>query len=255
MSKAVTSSAPFSVAIEQKLKEGTGYVRGELLNSKTQSHLESWVKFQVLTLAFLRLDSPSCEKYQNQASTWMYWLAELAYNEASSEAMSLVSKWRNLFLNELQIGLVPSSWQTCDIENTLNWYRSLRLPWPVDRILITESRGIQLLAKERTWLNKAASSLQKNPHQSLDSWLKAEKVYVSNGLAQVTPHWNASHVSQMQNELAKHQKIHLLLATELFKSRHAKAPQSQADLVTSQIIRNILIDPTTGKEQALPKIQ
>jgi hypothetical protein len=202
---------PFSLRIESILHQNLSLARGDWKHPSHEKKISAWMRFQVLALDSLKKNPFPCQAYQKQSHLWLYFLAELAYSEADPQSLVPIHRWRQDFLEDIHSTVRSSLWENCEQEESLRWWKSQRFPWPIDRILMTEKQKIKLNLKETYWIQKAVGELQKNPHQSLESWFQSHHVFITPGLAQITPAWNSSMVSLMQEELALRDQILALL--------------------------------------------
>lgn len=252
----IVKAQPFLKIIESKLTEGLSLARSEWLHKDHDLRkMQSWMQFQVLTLGSLRSPKLDCLEYQKLASTWFYFLAEMAYQDPDSQTLSIIYQWRGLLLNEVYLRVQNQEWNSCQQNESLRWWRSQRFPSPVDRLLVSEMRRLALSPKERAWMTKAVIALQKNPHKSLEEWLKSQNLFVTENLKKLSSAWSSNLVQQMQAELSTHQKVTLILMSREYFAKHGSWPKSQSDLVKTHYLTQVLVDPQTRKEHPLQKIQ
>jgi len=253
--KHIRETLPLTLEVKRALDSGTPFERGEWQDTANLERIKYWFQLQTLTLGFYRFPLFDCSKYCQHASVWLYFLAEMAYTEADANALFVISELRNLLLKEISSAVTSQAWDSCSLTNSIQWWKTQRFPWPVDRAIVAEMGKHRLNAKERAWVNKAVRALQKNPHQSLEDWLKAKNVFITSGLSSLLFAWSSSHVTQMQNEIFQQQGILLHLLAREYQENHGSWPESQDALIRSNILSQKIIDPRTKQAQIIQKRQ
>jgi hypothetical protein len=86
-------------------------------------------------------------------------------------------------------------------------------------------------------------------------YFKQKNIFLTPQLKQWSNHWTSEHVKMMQTEISSYQSIKLALASLIFKQRLGKWPKSQPNLIKEDLLEQLLIDPLTQSEQALPNFK
>jgi len=253
LKKQIKLLKPFSGKITNVLTHNTPFARGEWQSPDGLEKLTHWMQMQVLHLGSLRFSEMNCLNYQSEATTWLYFLAEMAYTESDGGALIHIGNLRKMLLEEIQSAVESPDWIRCSPDSSIKWWKSQRFPWPIDRAIVSEIGKHSLKPKERSWALKGALALQENPHQSFASWLALNDVFLSEGLKRVAKAWGHQHVALMQQEIRSHQNILLILMSSEFLKRIGHSPETQADLIKEGILSNPIIDPLTRQKQILPK--
>jgi hypothetical protein len=255
LKKHIVETLPLTLEVQKALNAGTPFERGEWQDQRQLERIKSWFQLQVLTLGFYRFPSLNCSQYFQHASVWLYFLAEMAYTESDANALLIVSELRELLLKEITSAVTSQAWDACSLANSIQWWKTQRFPWPVDRVIVSEMGKHRLSAKERAWANNAAHALQKNPHQSIENWFKARNVFITPGLSPLLSAWSPSHVAKMQKEIFQHQNILLYLLAREYEKTYGSWPNSQDVLIKSHILSQKIVDPLTKQAQIIQKRQ
>jgi hypothetical protein len=243
----------YSIKIRKVLTEGNTFARGDWQTPQGLNKLSAWFKMQVLHLASMRGAKFNCDQYQSEATTWLYFLAEMAYTESDAQALLIVARFRKMLLEEIQFAVQSQLWKQCSTEQSVRWWKGQRFPWPLDRVIASELSKHRLNPKEKFWVKKSIAALQKNPHQSFAYWLRSQNIFMSEGLKKIAGAWGSDHVEHMQREIQMHQNILLLIMSYDYETKVGQWPQSQEQLKVQGLISTDLIDPVTRKPQLIQK--
>lgn len=219
--------------------------------------LTHYIQIKVLQLSYHRQRKQSVIDYLNSHILCFYTLAELAYSQSDIESLLHIHQLRLWLLLELSQAtqsdyLIKNQKNPTDLNNQL---ASLRLPWPIDRILTTQMQSTPFLYKEQKRAKEAITALQKNPYQSVAEYFKQKNIFLSPDLKKWANNWTPEYVKMMQTEIFTFQAIKLNLASLIFKQQYGKWPQSQTSLIKEDLIEGRIINPLTHLEQNLPNFK
>lgn len=222
-----------------------------------KSGLTHYIQLKTLQLSQERQQQQPINEYMQTHIFCFYTLAELAYSQSDIESLELIHQLRMWLLQELTYALQSNSMiksinNPIDLMNHLN---SIRLPWPIDRILATQLQNTPLLQKEQKRAQEAIAYLQKNPHLSVADYFTQQNIFLTPQLKKWSLSWTSKQVKMMQTEMANYQAVKLSLASFIYKEKYKKWPQTQSQLLKEDLINQRMINPLTQAEQVLPNFE
>jgi hypothetical protein len=125
--------------------------------------------------------------------------------------------------------------------------------WPIDRVIISESR-IHLSQRSQPLGRELASSLQKNSYQSVAQWLRAHQLE-SREIAKLKDIWREEDILSMREEVVRIEKLRLNIAVQMFKNVFPNRTLTKIEeLVQSNFLKQVPLNYLTGKSFTLNEL-
>lgn len=232
-------------ALLKHFAQSDSFVRGEIEEEKTLSGITQLLQLSLVRSRELAQQAKWVE-VQKIWSDWFLFAADFPYEESSLIGMKFTGVVRSLLLDEVEKMQKKYSLEIAQRPELRIWFLTLRAPWPIDRIFVSEAKRL-LPPPMMTVANAAASAFQKNPYQSSEQVLKKVKGGEANEAALLKQIWKDADIAMMKNEMTRIGKIKLRLALAEFQFKNkAQTPSAEA-LVKAGLIDSIPIDYNNGK--------
>lgn len=179
---------------------------------------------QMLQLSILRA-RVHCAKGEIEAAraelgTWLLFAADFPYEEASYMGLKVSGVLRAFVFDELE--QIEKTAKDADAPTWIVWMARQRAPWPIDRVVLMESRRLLKPPFQPTGA-KLALKLQKNPYQTTDAALKGMPGSSSEEFGFVRELWTDKDVHLMKTEVARLHRLRLRWGLRGFRARSGKA--------------------------------
>lgn len=210
------------------VRGSAGFVRGEIEQEGVMNFLTQMVQLSILNIRQLAQQNKGSEVFA-EAELWFIFSADLSYEETTLIGMRLAHVLRALVLDEIEkiFRHSPEIFLTA-----ANKFQSLRAPWPIDRMLLYESRrvlsGVPLKLAE-----KVALEIQKNPYQTTEDILQKMNASQNKDLAFLKQLWRKQDLEMMKNEMNRLGRLPSASLWVDFQKKNKKAPRSWQDLKIS----------------------
>lgn len=210
------------------VRGSAGFVRGEIEQEGVMNFLTQMVQLSILNIRQLAQQNKGSEVFA-EAELWFIFSADLSYEETTLIGMRLAHVLRALVLDEIEkiFRHSPEIFLTA-----ANKFQSLRAPWPIDRMLLYESRrvlsGVPLKLAE-----KVALEIQKNPYQTTEDILQKMNASQNKDLAFLKQLWRKQDLEMMKNEMNRLGRLPSAALWVDFQKKNKKAPRSWQDLKIS----------------------
>lgn len=231
--------------------QAKSFVRGEIEDEKNLSGLITYVQLAILEIHLLaqKNDFPQVQK---NLESWFSFAADFPYEESSLVGLRASSVVRSFFLDELE-RLQSSKLDFLAGQNSFRkWLSGVRAPWPVDRMVVSESKKIMGERSMKT-VEKLAQALQKNPYQSSEKLLVNKETLSSKELEVLRQLWRDSDIKLMKSEISRIGRLQLAFADRAFELINKKKPESVQDLIKAGLLERAPIDYETGKALTLTR--
>ncbi len=233
--------------------ESTPFQRGEIDEEPVLNTLLAAVQ---LSLLQARADAFNKRWLQvkSDLEPWLIFASSMTYEEASLISLRLANLIRSLILDELENieNLMQTQLDVSDLEAWLSWMNSVRASWPIDRVLITESKKI-LGNKAMFTAQQMAIALQKNAYQTAATALKEAQGPKTPELKLLEKMWREEDILAMKTEVHRFSALKIRLAKDIYVKKYAAEPAQIQDLVSKNLLSSVPIDYTTGKSFTLPE--
>lgn len=239
------------------VEESATFLRGEIAEESCRQNL-----FKMLDLSLLRVRFAAQEKGQKMSTRlgrikeelglWFRFAADLPYNESTLLGLQFAGQIRSRLIDELERLEQQLGPEMSEDELWFTWAMQLRTPWPIDRIVLSESR-LLLNGDTKSLGERVAIKLQKDPYLSVERALKqiSGKKQVKTQELEVL--WTDQNIEQMKSEVNRLQKLRLKLAARLYLHRKGKWPADVQTLVKEKYFLAAPIDYSTGLAMQLPQ--
>jgi hypothetical protein len=241
---------------DQLLDQSANFHRGQLEDEKVLNQLT-----QVLQLSLLRLqtdfqqNTKSTQSLQKESQRWLGYAAAVPFDEASLISLKWAHLVRSMVFDQLELAL--SKYPECGISSGsdfLAWMNQVQVPWPLERILLTEGKR-WVSGREVGKLEKLAMMVQKNPYLPLEETLRKIDPHPSENLLKLTVFWTKSDIDLLAEEMNRLQKMQGKLALAHYREKNKQEPKSVEDLVISKYLLQKPIDYRTGQAMSLKDLQ
>ncbi|MDW8190570.1 MAG: hypothetical protein RMK80_06315 [Pseudobdellovibrionaceae bacterium] len=188
-------------------------LRGELSEPEIRTRLQEIIQMRTQHLRKTLENRPfSCVQFQEEVGIWIYFLGEVSFAEADYAVQRWVIEQRLSLLDLVAFAVNHSQWnKQCVAVEAVRWWESLRFPWPVDRILLENSRGTALLPKERYWIQQLILGLTQNEELTASQFFMEKQVLVSPNLEKLTRFFDKDFVQWRKREKEERHKIQSIL--------------------------------------------
>lgn len=231
--------------LRERTTEQLGSARGDLENPELRLKIAQIYKISLLRLRLSGADQTGAWAL-TEGDIWMRALTAMAFDESTSETMRWVSEQRSLYAGEMLAKMKSLPIATFRMDPLHQHLRQLKLPWPVDRIYLTESRkvlkpGAQLVA------NGLSGDLQKFPFKDLESLRRARRGVDASGLAALDLVYTLADVQLRQKEDDLFNEYRLRVARALFEKRQGALVKDLEQLKAAGLIDRVPIHHVSGQ--------
>jgi|GEM_PF-1914034 len=238
---------------------GTSFARGEIEDEKTLNGLVQMLQWSLVQTR-LKAAAGDSAWVQENLGDWLKFAADFPYEESTLVGLKVASVLRALIFDELeQMEALTAAGdpkkETAEkiAESWVLWTQRLRAPWPIDRVILSESRRI-LPAPLQGLGAQTANQLQKNPYQTADSILNklsGGKAEAANFLRQM---WTDQDLSQMKTEITRLHRLQLRWAYNLLQSKAGKLPQTILEVAKAAGFDRVPVNYQSGKAWELSEL-
>lgn len=240
----------------QDFDASKNFYRGEIENEKTLNSLLTYLQLSILKIRSLSQENKNKSWLEAEKffKSWFQFSADFPYEEASLVGLRAIGVVRSFLFDELES--LQNKYQSEIAKN--DYFRkeilALRSPWPIDRVVITESKKV-LKATPMLVAEKLAKDLQKNPYQTSEAALKKLKGGSAKDLEFLKELWREKDIDLMKTEINRIGQMKLRLSKAAFEAKHAKRASTVAELISSGFLDRAPVDYKTGKpmELSLPQ--
>lgn len=221
------------------------FTRGEIDDEKVMNQILGYFQCSLLQIR------SSFQKNQDlrakeEVHAWMMFAADLPYEESSLISLRYAGVLRSLLLDELESmqKKFPERWGKDDL--WLHWSEKIRASWPIDRIVLTESKKV-LNTRLMKYALEIAASLQKNTYQSMEAVLAANPGGKAKELQFLKALWREEDILAMKTEVTRISAFRLRLAKAIYESKTNEKLKNLDSLISAKLISQIPINYLTGK--------
>jgi hypothetical protein len=177
---------------------------------------------------------------------WFTMAADMPYEEASLISLRLANVIRSLLFDEVE--RMEKKWSSIIAKNQswLEWANSIRLSWPIDRVVISESRKL-LTNKPMFTAQQVALALQKNAYQTAAIALKQAQGPKTPELKFLEKMWRQEDIDAMKTEVHRLSALRIRLAAEIYQNKYKETPPKIESLVQKNLLSSIPLDYSSGK--------
>jgi hypothetical protein len=229
--------------------QSASFVRGEIEDEKTLSCTVERLQLSLLQIRALAFQK-KWKEVQKIFQSWFLFAADFPYEESSLVGLRLTSVIRALLLDELENLQKTFATDIAKNPSIRIWFSSLRAPWPVDRVLVTEAK--RLLKPPMVLVAQtAARSYQKNPYQTSAQALKRVKGGDLPDAALLKEVWKESDIQMMKTEMNRIGALKLRFAQSEYQLKTGKSAQSVSELQQAKLLDSVPMDYFTGQALGL----
>lgn len=235
----VLRNQPTYPQLLREFQQSTPFLRGEIEDSAVLNSVITWLQLSIL----------ESRKHPSRAllvyEAWFQMAADLAYQESSLIGMKTSAVIRALLLDELE--RMPGPVQSAsDPQQWMIWVQKLNLPWPIDRVILSE--GKKFFSEKGVKVSqRVAQSLQKNPYQTAENLLSPKDSLSENERAFLVGMWKKTDVDQMIGEVNRLGRLQIKWAQEIYQKKYGQPALKNQQLVEQKVLFRLPIDYTTGK--------
>lgn len=262
--KAPEKAAPLKKSFKKQLvvldaflgeaRSSSSFARGEIEDEKVLNGL-----IQMLQLSILRVRETPPEKssdlIRRELGAWLTFAADFSYEESSFIGMKVASVIRALVLDELeQFEKTLPGQDSKQLTAWVEWSQAIRMPWPIDRVIISEGRRA-LEPRLHGLASQVAARLQSNPYQTAASILDR----LAGGKAESTGFlrqmWAEKDLAQMKEEVSRLQGYQLRWGFRVREALGHKAPHSMLEVAKAAGFSSIPINYKSGRAWDIEALQ
>lgn len=232
-------------ALEKAFSESTPFVRGEIEDEKSMNGLMTYLELALLDVR-VQAQKKNWSAAQKHFQNWFTFAADFPYEEASMVGMKVTGVVRSLLLDELEKLQDKNKVEIADKDAFRAWLLGVRAPWPVDRMVLSESRRL-LKPPMMKIAEKVATALQKNPYESSEDVVKSLHAQDMDDAHFLNAMWKKSDIDMMKTEITRIGRLKLRLASAVFEHKKGEKPKSLDQLVQEGLLDQIPLNYTTGK--------
>lgn len=242
-------NAPLMGQALEHFRNSTPFVRGEIEDEKTLAGVLSMLQLSILK-ARQSAKKMAFSQVKDELSPWFIFGSDMPYEESSLVGLRLAGVIRSFLFDELE--LIQRNWpkELGQNELWLIWSKELRAPWPIDRVIISESKRLL----KQTYLKVAenvAQKLQKNAYQTSEAVLNQTVGGKSAELDFIKQIWREEDIKAMRLEVNRLSGFQVRLAQTVYEVKNQKKPGQIEDLVKAGLLKGVPIDYTTGRPMSL----
>lgn len=241
-------------------RRGISFARGEIEDEKTLNGLVQMLQWSLVQTR-LKATAGEFSWVQENLGDWLKFAADFPYEESTLVGLKVSSVLRALIFDELEqmearaaVGGLKTETADKTAESWVLWTQRLRAPWPIDRVILSESRRI-LPAPLQGLGAQTANQLQKNPYQTADSILNklpGGKAEAANFLRQM---WTAEDLSQMKTEITRLHRLQLRWAYNLLQTKAGKLPETILEVAKAAGFDRVPVNYLSGKAWELAELK
>jgi hypothetical protein len=225
---------------------GEGFRRGEIDDEKVLNQVLQAVQLSILKIRRERQNN-NFLAVKEELNFWFTFAAALPFDEATLVSLRLSNLIRSLLLDEIEAIEKQATPLLAADELWLHWSKSLKLPWPVDRVVLSESRRFLRDARLMKITEKLALSLQKNTYQTVAAAMNNIGGGNSPELEFLKKMWREEDITAMKTEVTRLSSFRVRLAAANYERKLSKKPTSIDELVAQHLLDSVPINYLTGK--------
>lgn len=233
------------VDLEKLFSESAPFVRGEIEDEKAMNGLMTYLELALLEIR-IQAEHKNWLDVQTHFQNWFAFAADFPYEEASMVGMKVTGVIRSLMLDELEKWQEKSKAEIASADALRNWFLQVRAPWPVDRMVLSESRRL-LKPPMMKIAEKVATTLQKNPYESSEDVVKSLHAQDMDDAHFLNSMWKKSDIDMMKTEITRIGRLKLRLAAAVFEQKRHEKPKSVDELVQAGLLDQVPVNYSTGK--------
>lgn len=226
--------------------ESSSFARGQIEEEKNMNALVLWYQWSVLQSRVQKTSQLQHKILLENLQAWAQMSADLAYEESSLIGMRFSSVMRNMVFDELE-SFVQQQQSVETLKETLRLLKHMRAPWPVDRVILAETKKL-LGESGLKAVQSAVNSLQKNPYQSLSGLVRKADLKRYPKLEFIVKMWTENDISRMQDEINRRNLLLINCAKKIYVLTQNQEPKSLDELVSKGLLDSVPIDYKTGQK-------
>lgn len=222
----------------------------DLSRNLTEEVKQGLLVWSLCQLAGLEIESEPV-RYQQMLYLPLKLSLEMTFSESSIDQLRWGYQFRDRFLILVKRQLEEKKSVLLGSQALIG-FNSLRWIWPVDRVLLNESK---LKVEKKAWplSQKIISEIQKNPYQSIQAVMRVKK-WESKSIQDWSLVWTEQDVKNLRSELTTVSQLQLYWAVLRYKSKENKEPDSQQTLIKAGFLSVLAIDFFSGLPLPLPRL-
>lgn len=224
------------------VRASSAFVRGEIEDESVLNFVTNFLQLSLLRARY-DLSQGNAQSLQEELRDWFNFSADLSYEESSLIGLRLASLVRSLCLDELEWAIHE---QPKLFVNAGLWIKSLRAPWPVDRVFLFESKR-QLKAQSLAVAEKVAQAFQKNPYQTAEEILRRTPGGTSADLEFLKSIWRDSDLKAMKTEVNRLSLLRVRAANLKFEAVKKTKAKNWQELKDFGGLEQVPIDYFSGR--------
>ncbi|MFN7825127.1 MAG: hypothetical protein ACK5P6_07190 [Pseudobdellovibrionaceae bacterium] len=234
--------------LEKVMLSSSSFVRGEIEDPELLNRLMEFFQQSVQQRKKDISEGKFPPAFQS-TQAWFLFAADFPYEEASLVSLRTASVIRSLLFDELE----KMNWSKMVSQvspGQLQWIFSVRISWPVDRMIVSESKKHLPPALLGT-VESLSKALQKNPYQSVEDWEKKSKKTLPESANLLKKLWKKEDYEALKEELNRLGRLQLAVASAFYTQKTGQSPKTSEDLLKAQVLPRIPTDYTTGRPMIL----
>lgn len=231
--------------LKKQFLASEAFARGEIEDEKVMNQLLGFFQCSLLQARSSFLKNQDL-RAKEELHAWLMFAADLPYEEATLISLRFSSVIRSLILDELESmqKKFPERWSKDEL--WLHWSEKIRASWPIDRIVLTESKKV-LNTRLMKYALEVAASLQKNAYQSMETVLAANRAGKASELQFLKALWRDEDIVAMKTEVTRISAFRLRLAKAIYEHKTNEKLKSLDSLITAKLLTQIPVNYLTGK--------
>lgn len=219
------------------------FARSEIEEESTLNGVLQMLQLSVLRARVLQTRG-ELEGVRTELGTWLLFAADFPYEEASYMGLKVSGVLRAFVFDELE-ALEKGAADT-EAPAWIGWLARQRAPWPIDRVVLMESRRLLKPPYQPTGA-KLALKLQKNPYQTTAEALKGMPGGASDEFGFVRELWTDKDVHLMKTEVARLHRLRLRWGLRGFRARKGQPATTVAEAAREAGFGQDPVNYLTGK--------
>lgn len=240
--------------LKKYVADSEAFVRAEIDDENVYKGL---LEFQRNTLKndALLLTQKKYPQVKEDLSVWINFAADLSYEEASYKGLKLCNELRLAIFDFIDgyVALKLPEIMKQD-ELWLPWSLNIRIPWPADRVIMTEATRLKS-PKAQFTARQIVASLQRNPYQTCAEALTKAQGPKTLELKELEKFWTAKELTQMKTEVNRLSRIQIRFALALYQNRFGTPAKSLDVLVQNKLLPQVPLDYLTSKRFTLAQVK
>lgn len=235
-------------------------VRGEMQDPALRKSVEALLQVSLLRLRVLPAQQVALW-IETEGATWQGLMVAAAFDDASILGLRAAVDLRFMYWREwllkvkksLAMVNAPANSVALPLTEISRHLNAASMVWPVDRVLITESRKTLLPAAQLV-ANGMGVELQKNPYRSLAEIRGHLRGGNLPGLAALDVVWTSSDVERRKSEEDLFHELLLRVEIARYRQINKSTPTGLEELVQAGFLTRIPLCHSTGKPWVLTQL-